>query len=547
MAFLSGIGGALGGVGLGAAVVEVAVDLKPLTAGLEAAKAEVAASTASMSTAAKGISTGFIIAGAAAVLGLGKAVHSTEALGTATLNLERVTGQSAESASSLLFVADKLGVSTQSLSAGFGLLSKNISKNSPALAKYGLDLTNADGSMKDFNVILGIAADKYLQLGGGLAGASFAQEVFGRGGKALIPILEQGSAGLAALEAEAQKYGLVLSQDTVEQVRSLMIAQRDLGASFQGLQVAIGTALLPTITTLVKGITEVVLVIGKIPGPVLAAIGVFVAATGAVLLVQKAIAITTAAWGPLIASMNTGAVAAYDDAAAMSALAAGLTVEEAATIGATAGNAGLAASMLSTAAAAGPLVVALGLVGGASAEANANISEIQRLFPQYASGSEDAANATYDLAAGAAAAAAALAKQKSAQDALLPGVLGLLGNEQSLATAQQTLNRDMKSGHATRQQLAADQLAVLNAQQSVNTALKDEAQKLLDSGKSSSFVITKLDALANKAGLTGSQVQKLNGYVDGLIGKLNAIPKSVQTTITIIEKHKQGGIYGAGQ
>lgn len=67
MAFLSGIAGALGGVGLGEAVVQVAVDTSALSSGLAKAHDEVAASTTSMGSAVKALGPAFAAAGIAAV------------------------------------------------------------------------------------------------------------------------------------------------------------------------------------------------------------------------------------------------------------------------------------------------------------------------------------------------------------------------------------------------------------------------------------------------------------------------------------------------
>ena len=573
MAFLSGIAGSLGGVGLGSAVVAVAVDTAPLKAGLEQAKADVAASTSSMSASTKAIGTGFIIAGALAVVGMAKAVHSVEALGTSTLNLQRVTGQTAQSASALLFVADKLGVSSQSLSAGFGLLSKNIDNGSKVLAKFGLVLTNADGTTKDFNTILGIAADKYVALGGGLTGAAFAQELFGRGGKALIPILEQGSAGLAAMEAEAQKYGLVLSQDTVNQVKSLMIAQRDLSASFQGLQVAIGTDLLPLVSGFVHLLTDLVGILHKIPAPVMDAVLIFTALTGALFVGQKALALLGATWGPVLAKLSVGTTAAGGLGASLAALgpaaaAVGvpltvLGVAMWATSGGAAESAARIAQMVSALDTGAVSVADLqtkidglsthtmpyfvhGVQGADIVQSRfqGRIDETKAAIDQYGASTAAAIDPTTGLTAAQTAAAAAATAMKTATDALLPGILGLIGQESALATAQKTLTHDMNAQHPSMVTIRADQLALLNAQQGVNTSLKTQAQNMLDSGKSADFVINKLEALGAKAGLTKNQVDRLASSVGALHTQLSNLPPSVTVQINLNETLHRGAGFG---
>lgn len=290
-------------------------DPKALLTGIASIERRMSAASLGISGAAGKIGVGFMVGSLVAVKALGAALNSVEALGSETRALQRITGQTAESASSLLYVATRLGVSSTSLQQGFGLLAKNIDLNATVLGRYDLELTNADGTQKDFNTVLSIAADKYMQLGGGMKGAAFAQELFGRGGKALIPILAQGAQGIADLEAEAARYGMVLNQSTVDQVKALAIAHRDLTAATQGLGVSIGTTLLPYVASFVTLLTGIILVMQKIPAPVMAGVLVFTALTGILLIGQKLITLVAAAWGPLIGALSAGAVA--EEAAAV--------------------------------------------------------------------------------------------------------------------------------------------------------------------------------------------------------------------------------------
>ena len=82
------------------------------------------------------MSTGFIALGAAAAVGIFKATEAFVHLGSETLQLQRVTGQTAEEASKLLFVGHELGIGVDQLSVGFGLLSKNIVNGALPLFTY---------------------------------------------------------------------------------------------------------------------------------------------------------------------------------------------------------------------------------------------------------------------------------------------------------------------------------------------------------------------------------------------------------------------------
>lgn len=283
----------------GRALVSVLPDLKgfaaPLISGVtaEVNKAGAAASKSfgtAFSSAFKGISAGslvasagFIALGAAAVKGLTAGVSAAASMGNELYVLQNQLGTTAEETSKLLFIGDRLGIGLTQLSTAFGFFEKNLVNNTPKVQAYGLSLKDAEGNTKSFDVVLGEAADKFVALGGGIASTAFAMNVFGRGGRALIPILQLGAAGIKAMGDEASRLGLVFSQDQIDQAHKFAIAQAELGASFKGVAVSIGNALLPVLTSLVDNVTSAVGVFNKIPGPIKAmALGV-VALTGALV------------------------------------------------------------------------------------------------------------------------------------------------------------------------------------------------------------------------------------------------------------------------
>lgn len=238
----------------------------------------------------------FIAAGALAVTGIVKGISATQKWASEVRTLQRVTGQSAADASRLATAGSTLGISTNQLATSFGLLGKNIINGSANLEKYGVVTKDASGATLPFNDILGNIADKFVSLPKGIEQATFAQNVFGRGGKALIPILAQGRSGLAALEAEADKYGTTLSEKDLAASRALTIAQKQLGEAFKGAEISLGRDFIPVLTSAVTKLTSVVEVIHAIPQPVLSAGLAFVSLAGGAAAAGKVVGFLKDGW-----------------------------------------------------------------------------------------------------------------------------------------------------------------------------------------------------------------------------------------------------------
>lgn len=263
------------------------------------------------------IGTTFAVAGALAAKGLAAALNATKDLADATLTLQRTTGLAAEQASGLIFVADSLGVGVDKLNIGFGLLEKNIVNNAAGFTKYNIATQDASGGQLDLVQVLGNVSDKFEQVGGGSAGAALAMNIFGRSGKALIPILEQGSEGIQAMFDKAQSLGLIIGQDTVDSAEKLAIATRQLSDSFKGFEVQVGVALVPVVNLLVEGLTALVGVLHLIPAPLIDVAGAFLVLTGALAAIIIAVKSIGSTWGTVIGAFTEGTITADAQAEAM--------------------------------------------------------------------------------------------------------------------------------------------------------------------------------------------------------------------------------------
>ena len=205
------------------------------------------------------------------------AASTTVDLGVQVMKLQRYTGMTAEESSKLAFAARMTGVNVDDLTTGLGKLSKTMETGNPAFAKLGVEARNSNGSLKSMAQFLPEIADKFKQMPDGAEKTALALQLLGRNGMSMVPLLNQGSEGIKAFYKEAEKMGLVLSQDNVDAIKKYRVSQRELSAAFDGLKVDIGNTIIPLLTDFTN-------IFKNIPTPVRDAAGEFVVFGGGLLL-----------------------------------------------------------------------------------------------------------------------------------------------------------------------------------------------------------------------------------------------------------------------
>ncbi len=138
---------------------------------------------------------------------------ASKAAASAGVTIEALTG--------LQFAADLSGVSSTDLATSLRVLNVNLSnaaagsaKSSEAFARLGIQVKDSSGNLRAADKVLLDVADKFAQYENGAAKAALAQELFGRSGVQMIPLLNSGREGIEALTAQAERLGLVLDQET---------------------------------------------------------------------------------------------------------------------------------------------------------------------------------------------------------------------------------------------------------------------------------------------------------------------------------------------
>lgn len=166
----------------------------------------------------------------------------------------RKIGLSAEALQELRFAADRSGVSSEAfttalekmnknvgdLRAGTGTLTTLLNKSNKALAEQ---LKLADSNDEAFTMLI----DEISKIENPMDRAALAQAAFGRAGQDLIVMAENGTAGIAELRKEAQKYGNVISTEAANNSEKFVDSMTNMKAAINGVK---NNALLPLMQTL---------------------------------------------------------------------------------------------------------------------------------------------------------------------------------------------------------------------------------------------------------------------------------------------------------
>ena len=191
------------------------------------------------------------------------AVQETESLARSTIKLQTVTGQDAKTASEWIVIAKERGLSTQQLAKGFQTLERNQTKGL-AGTKASADAFRALGISQRQLKGLGTeklverVSDAFRTMKNPAERATIAQQLFGRGGIALLPILARGGKAIRDLRKEIDASGASMDRNGVKKALQLVAAQRRLDAQMLGLKITLGLALIPLLTKGARALSNLI-------------------------------------------------------------------------------------------------------------------------------------------------------------------------------------------------------------------------------------------------------------------------------------------------
>jgi hypothetical protein len=175
--------------------------------------------------------------------------HTAQAVGLTTDALQE-----------LLYVGSLTGVGMEEMAQSVGLLSRNMyaaskggEEQGKVFAELKIKLKDAHGQLKAADDVIAEVAEKFKVMPDGAKKTALALELFGRAGKRMIPLLNEGSEGLAELREEARDLGVVLDEETVKQGVEVEHNVKRLEALWEGIKRKAGASIFPVLKQLTDG------------------------------------------------------------------------------------------------------------------------------------------------------------------------------------------------------------------------------------------------------------------------------------------------------
>jgi len=219
-----------------------------------------------------------IAAGAAVALGAIQLVQG--AFRTLNAFLEDSISKTAQTHDEIAKLSHKIGVSTETLSAyrlatqlsgasmeklatGLRMVSKNAydftqgtGEARVAFEELGVTVTDSSGNLKNSEELLLDVADKLAGVDETSRRTALAMKIFGESGTELLPMMENGRAGIEAMKEEARALGITFTDETAQASEQYNDSLARMDAAFEGLKMRVGNAVIPALTQVVQTVMQ---------------------------------------------------------------------------------------------------------------------------------------------------------------------------------------------------------------------------------------------------------------------------------------------------
>lgn len=203
--------------------------------------------------AGKAIGVAVVAAGTAITALVKNSIDTMDELSKAAQRSNTTT----EQFSKLAYGAGLADVSIQDLQGSLGKLAKAQgdaldagSEQAKVFRALGIEVKNADGSLRDTTEVLEDFADRFQALKGSPEAVAAGMAIFGRSFQNLIPLIKDGSQGLRDAGAEAARFGQVVSTEAGQQAEQFNDNLTRMALYVRGVGNAVAQDLLPDLIDL---------------------------------------------------------------------------------------------------------------------------------------------------------------------------------------------------------------------------------------------------------------------------------------------------------
>jgi hypothetical protein len=234
--------------GIGPIEIQMLADLARLRQDMNSAKGIVTG-------AADGMGKAFgALKGALGALGVGLSAGAIgawvkDAINAAdeTSKLAQKMGVTTKEVAGLQLAFEQSGSDAQQMQTSIARLSKEMANGNAAFERMGINVRDAQGNLRGTREVLGEVADKFQTYEDGAAKAALAQELFGKAGADLIPLLNAGAEGLEEMDRMAEQLGLTIDENTAASAERFNDTLDLIGKGTTGIGRQIAAQLLPTL------------------------------------------------------------------------------------------------------------------------------------------------------------------------------------------------------------------------------------------------------------------------------------------------------------
>lgn len=202
------------------------------------------------------------VAGAAVAAAAGLMVKKYVEVGDQVDKMRKRTGFSAESLSELSYAAEICGADLGLLEKGVKRMAKTITDADEGMATYIRSFDRMGIKVKDIKNLkpeeqFRIITEALAELGDETVQAATAQDIFGRAGTMLLPLMKEGKEGIRKLREEAHRLGIVFDEEAAAKAAAFKDSQTALKKSIQGVGFAVAKEFMPLLTSLAQHFTDV--------------------------------------------------------------------------------------------------------------------------------------------------------------------------------------------------------------------------------------------------------------------------------------------------
>ncbi len=211
------------------------------------------------------VGIGMTAVGGGIVGGLMAMTKQAATYGDEIAKASKKTGMATEDISRLRYAAERSGVGFGGLESALARMARSASEAaggaemySEAYDRLGVSVTDANGELKGGEQLFREVAEGLKNVDNATERAALAQEIFGRSGAQLLPLLNEGEAGIKKLGDRAEELGMVLSGKAAKDSERFNDALEDLKDTGTTIAMTLGQTLMPTIAEIAEKVSEAV-------------------------------------------------------------------------------------------------------------------------------------------------------------------------------------------------------------------------------------------------------------------------------------------------